>query len=187
MATHSSVLAWRIPGTGEPGGLPSMRLHRVRHDWSDAAAAAAVTIFPLPTHLRFPDVIIFISLTLQMCCLHLEEDMMGSTFQGLKLGWGQAPERDYLCLFQKNFLVIGTWSTSTYLAISPLQGSTTRGEKNDFLKEREHFTQEKYIYKVKMYTCNIFCSAYCNFYTYITCFNFVSSSNGISQLHTSIT
>ena len=32
MATHSSVLAWRIPGTAEPGGLPSMGLHRVRHD-----------------------------------------------------------------------------------------------------------------------------------------------------------
>ena len=41
MATHSSVLALRIPGTGEPGGLPSMGLHRVRHDWSDLAAAAA--------------------------------------------------------------------------------------------------------------------------------------------------
>ena len=41
MATHSSVLAWRIPGTGEPGGLPSMRSHRVGHDWSDLAAAAA--------------------------------------------------------------------------------------------------------------------------------------------------
>ena len=40
MATHSSVLAWRIRGTGEPGGLPSMRLHRVRHDWSNLAAAA---------------------------------------------------------------------------------------------------------------------------------------------------
>ena len=40
MATHSSVLAWRIPGTGEPGGLPSMGWHRVRHDWSDLAAAA---------------------------------------------------------------------------------------------------------------------------------------------------
>ena len=40
MATHSSVLAWRIPGTEEPGGLPSMRLHRVRHDRSDLAAAA---------------------------------------------------------------------------------------------------------------------------------------------------
>ena len=35
MATHSSVLAWRIPGMGEPGGLPSMGLHRVRHDLSD--------------------------------------------------------------------------------------------------------------------------------------------------------
>ena len=35
MATHSSVLAWRIPGTEKPGGLPSMGSHRVRHDWSD--------------------------------------------------------------------------------------------------------------------------------------------------------
>ena len=41
MATHSSVLAWRIPGTGEPGGLPSMGSHIVGHDWSDLAAAAA--------------------------------------------------------------------------------------------------------------------------------------------------
>ena len=38
MATHSSVLAWRIPGMGEPGGLPAMGSHRVRHDWSDLAA-----------------------------------------------------------------------------------------------------------------------------------------------------
>ena len=44
MATHSSVLAWRIPGTGEPGGLPSLGLHRVRHDWSDLAAAAATAM-----------------------------------------------------------------------------------------------------------------------------------------------
>ena len=41
MATHSSVLAWRIPGTEEPGGLPSMGSHRVGHDYSDLAAAAA--------------------------------------------------------------------------------------------------------------------------------------------------
>ena len=41
MATYSSVLAWRIPGTGEPGGLPSAGSHRVGHDWSDLAAAAA--------------------------------------------------------------------------------------------------------------------------------------------------
>ena len=38
MATHSSVLAWRISGTGEPGGMPSMGSHRVRHNWSDLAA-----------------------------------------------------------------------------------------------------------------------------------------------------
>ena len=40
MATHSSVLAWRIPGTGEPGGLPSMESHGVGHDGSDLAATA---------------------------------------------------------------------------------------------------------------------------------------------------
>ena len=42
MAPHSSILAWRIPGTGEPGGLPSMGSHRVGHDWSDVAAAAKI-------------------------------------------------------------------------------------------------------------------------------------------------
>ena len=40
MATHSSVLAWRIPGTGEPGGLPSMGSHRVRHNAKSDLAAA---------------------------------------------------------------------------------------------------------------------------------------------------
>ena len=43
MATHSSVLACRIPGTGEPGGLPSLGSHRVGHDRSDLAAEAAAT------------------------------------------------------------------------------------------------------------------------------------------------
>ena len=44
MATHSSVLAWRIPGMEKPGGLPSMGSHRVGHNWSDLAAAAAKII-----------------------------------------------------------------------------------------------------------------------------------------------
>ena len=44
MAAHSSVLAWRIPGMEEPGGLPSMELHRVRHNWSNLAAAAVVDL-----------------------------------------------------------------------------------------------------------------------------------------------
>ena len=56
MATHSSVLAWRIPGTGEPGGLPSMGSHRVGHNWSDLAAAAAAACLTLcnPTDCSLP-------------------------------------------------------------------------------------------------------------------------------------
>ena len=55
-ATHSSVLAWRIPGTGEPGGLPSVGSHRVGHGWSDLAAAAAKEVaFPYtPPPSHFP-------------------------------------------------------------------------------------------------------------------------------------
>ena len=44
MATHSSVLAWRIPGMAEPGGLPSMGSHRVGHDWSDLAVATSADL-----------------------------------------------------------------------------------------------------------------------------------------------
>ena len=56
MAAHSSVLAWRIPGTGEPGGLPSMGSHRVGHDSSDlAAAAATATRFAIPTQFAVLD------------------------------------------------------------------------------------------------------------------------------------
>ena len=47
MGTHSSLLAWRIPGMGEPSELPSVGSHRVGHDWSDLATAAAS--FPLDT------------------------------------------------------------------------------------------------------------------------------------------
>ena len=53
MATHCSVLAWRIPGMGEPGGLPSVGSHRVGHDWRDLAAAAAAPVktYYVYTHL----------------------------------------------------------------------------------------------------------------------------------------
>ena len=55
MATHFSVLAWRIPGTGKPGGLPSMGSHRVRHDWSELAAAAVHVRQGLPGWLSGKD------------------------------------------------------------------------------------------------------------------------------------
>ena len=45
MVTHSSVLAWQIPWTEEPGGLPSVGSHRVGHDWSDLAAKESVRSF----------------------------------------------------------------------------------------------------------------------------------------------
>ena len=53
MATHSSVLAWRIPGTAELGGLPSLGSHRVRHEWSDLAAAAKFYGFFILLHWSF--------------------------------------------------------------------------------------------------------------------------------------
>ena len=91
MATHSSVLAWRIPGTGEPGELPSMGSHRVGHDCSNlAAVAAAATLnifscaFWLSECLLWRNVYLgllpilliglFVFLTLScMCCLYIFE------------------------------------------------------------------------------------------------------------------
>ena len=59
MATHSSILAWRTPGVGNPGGQPSMGSHRVGHDWSDLAAAGMDPSLPprqspVSTDRRFP-------------------------------------------------------------------------------------------------------------------------------------
>ena len=51
MATHPRVLAWRISGTGEPDGLPSMGSHRVGHDWSDLAAAAVAIRNSAPVNM----------------------------------------------------------------------------------------------------------------------------------------
>ena len=53
MATHSSVLAWRVPGMAEPGGLPSVGSHRVRHDWSDLAAAVLYMNFEFIVYFNF--------------------------------------------------------------------------------------------------------------------------------------
>ena len=75
-AAHSSVLAWRIPGKAEPGGLPSMGSRRVGHCQSDLAAAAALYI-PQGTQL----------------CDNLEEWGEG----GMGLGWeGSSRSRDYV-------------------------------------------------------------------------------------------
>ena len=54
MATHSSVLAWRIPGTGEPGGLLSLGSHTVGHDCSDSAAAQQVSLYSVMRKAGLP-------------------------------------------------------------------------------------------------------------------------------------
>ena len=64
MATHSSVLAWRILGTGEPGGLPSMGSDIVGHDWSDLAAAAAAAAAELINQLEKEIYIYFVAINL---------------------------------------------------------------------------------------------------------------------------
>ena len=61
MATHSSVLAWRIPRTGEPGGLPSMGSHRVGHDWSDLTAAAAAVAVWLKMYIFYGPGFLFLN------------------------------------------------------------------------------------------------------------------------------
>ena len=76
MATHSSVLAWKIPGTGEPGGMPSMGSHRVGHDWSDSAAAAARCLQKpfssrQTSHLMKPSQCLFSSVTLRWSPEHI--------------------------------------------------------------------------------------------------------------------
>ena len=80
MAHHSSALAWRIPGTGEPGGLPSMGSHRVGHDWSDLAAAAAAIIIVIGVPWWFSSRI----------CLPVQQTQLQS------LGWEDPPEKKWL-------------------------------------------------------------------------------------------
>ena len=64
MATHSNVLAWRIPGTGEPGELPCMGSHRIGHDWSDLGAEAAAIPSPVFFYKIFSS---FFTALIRMC------------------------------------------------------------------------------------------------------------------------
>ena len=78
MATHSSVLAWRIPGTGEPGGLPSMGSHRVGHDWSDLAAAVFHCIYVLHLIYTFICQWTFRLLPCSSCCEQCCSELWGA-------------------------------------------------------------------------------------------------------------
>ena len=85
MTTRSSVLAWRIPGTGEPGGLPSMGSHRVRHNWINLAAAACCLLEITASLLRAYKPLKWIT--------HFSKMLLRTNkFSGLRSG-----ERSHLC------------------------------------------------------------------------------------------
>ena len=104
MATHSSVLSWIIPGTAEPGGLPSMGWHRVGHDWSDLAAAYPAKYWGTSSKLwRFPSQLfaatsaeaVLSALGLHLTCISLRALIMHQTHRFLvcltirqRISWG---------------------------------------------------------------------------------------------------
>ena len=118
MATHSSVLAWRIPGMGEPGGLPSMGLHGVGHDWSELAAARLViTLLPRSTHLliswlQSPSTVLLEpqkikSATVLTVFPYIFHEVMGPgamifVLSNYLLGTGLSMEASYMTLVVKN-------------------------------------------------------------------------------------
>ena len=98
MATHSSVLAWKIPGTGEPGGLPSMGSHRIGQDWRDLAAAADLAILIYINQFQFITVVIFFFF---FCC-----------YIYCKLDSG--------CSFKLKWLIVRFWHNSYWCLITSL-------------------------------------------------------------------
>ena len=89
MATHSSVLAWRIPGMREPGGLPSMGSHRVRHDWSDLAAYVCIYMYlpHLPKGSRPPVGFMGYSCLIFRCKVFLTPEKCGKLPQNILWNW----------------------------------------------------------------------------------------------------
>ena len=103
MATHSSVLAWRIPRTGKPGGLPSMGLHRVGHNWSDLAPAAAMPHDVEYLHVCWQFVYVFwknVCLDILSFLIHLSLLLSGKN-SSYVLNTGLLPDISlyYLCSF----------------------------------------------------------------------------------------
>ena len=111
MTTHSSILAWRIPGMAEPGGLPSMGSHRVGHDWSDLAAVAAVA--SLNRYLNFIEYS-YIAINTQLY-EYLEKEMAThSSTLAWKIPWTKEPGRLQSMGSQR---VEHDWATSLSLFI----------------------------------------------------------------------
>ena len=93
MATHSRIVAWRMPGTEEPGGLPSMGLHRVGHDWSNLAAAAEspwyLHLLHLVLHSHHP--ILSLLLKIQFSSVQFSRSVMSNSLWPYRLQHARPP------------------------------------------------------------------------------------------------
>ena len=96
MATHSGVLAWRISGMGEPGGLPSLGSQRVRHDWSDLAAAAAAAAA---------------NCSLQGSSVHGISQARILELIAISFSRGSSPPRDWTCISWIGRQIFYHWAT----------------------------------------------------------------------------
>ena len=139
MATHSSVLAWRIPGTGEPGGLPTMKSHRVGHDWNDLAATWEKKIWyrlPLPPWCTYGTYSTDTAPVTQICIYHspprLVCDLLEGSYHTLSMIWSSIAQ--YLEQLIKKFNELinehreKSWKTRKE-GISVDQTSSTRQER----------------------------------------------------------
>ena len=115
VATHSSVLAWRISGTGEPGGLPSMGSHRVGHDWSDLAAAALSILHTVCCALSLSRVHLFAT---SWTVAHQAPQSTG-ILQGKDTGVG--------CHFLLQGIFLTRWSNPRLLCVLCYQADSTTG------------------------------------------------------------
>ena len=158
MATHSSVLAWRIPGTGEPGGLPSLGLHRVGHDWSNLAAAAAAQIVCMCAKL------------LQSCltlCDPVECSPPGSSVHGIvqarilewvamPSSWGSSWPRDRTCISCGSCSVGGSLPLSHWgrpcsqVRVLSIVSSGCGGSASSLNRFRESFGADDYRFSWKL-------------------------------------
>ena len=118
MATHSSVLAWRIPGTGKPSGLPSMGSHGVGHDWSDLAAAAAARL-----ETGFSNIF----LSLRWCplefatalCACFQEERQDASFSCVKDSHSLKGDGFWVRLFSQHWVIAQTLSPYFGPSLSP--------------------------------------------------------------------
>ena len=114
MATYSSVLAWRIPGTGEPGGLLSMGSHRVGHDWSNLAGLKTKQCIPLTLLLTCMETALSVNVLTISCecksCSTIDKirdkSWDCSAFAGARANQGQ------ICLLLQVFLDFLLWHSN---------------------------------------------------------------------------